>query len=240
VNNGLSTYRLGDGSSNNTYLSACATIYHYNADSLNGDTVLVDFGTGCTGLDGRVRSGKIQYVYTGGRYYRDSGIVINVTPMGYAVDGYAVSGSKTITNKGRINGNMTWNITANFNIVKPNGGGTIIWNTNRVKTLLNTSVVYSGPANPINWPSARVGITGSAWGNSANGTNFTATVTSQLVRDFSCSPFSGQPHRHPFIQGSVDFTPGTKPVRHIDFGNGACDTQATVTINGNTYAITLH
>ncbi len=234
----LSTYKLAEGSPSNTYFTACATISLYNADSLNADTVMVDFGTGCLGSDGRTRVGKIQYVYTGGRFYRDSGIVITVSPIGYSVEGNGITGTKTIKNKGRINGNMTWDITANL-VINKSDGTTVTWNCNRTKTLLNTSTTYNGPSVPITWTQARVGIVGSAWGVSSSGDAYNANVTSQLIRDFSCTPDATRPHRHPFIQGSVDFTPGSKPTRHLDFGPGSCDFNATVTINGNVHNITL-
>jgi hypothetical protein len=45
--------------------------------------------------------------------------------------------------------------------------------------------------------------------------------------------------RRHFTQGTLEHTPGGKATRYIDFGNGTCDDQATVTINGTTYTITL-
>ncbi len=232
--NTLTTYK--GGPEQNFMLTCVQSIIR---DSAN-HTVTVDFGsTPSLCQDGRTRSGKIQYSYTGGTHYRDSGVVITVTPVNYTVDGNQISGTKTIKNLGRINGNFTWNTQANIQIVKANGAGTISWSCNRTKTLLNTSTVYNGPNTPISWAFAKIGITGSANGTTAAGDNFTATVTSQLIRDFTCTPEPSKPHRHPFIQGALDFTPGTKPTRHIDFGSGSCDADATVTINGNTYNITL-
>jgi hypothetical protein len=235
----LTTYKIV--APQNSVLSTCATISLYNSDTTNSDTLLVDFGnSNCVCNDGKIRNGQLRYVYSGGHHYRDSGIVITVTPISYLVEGNQVSGTKTITNKGRISaGNFQWDITSNLTIVKANGGGTLTWSCTRSKVLLNTSSVYSGASNPINWLQARVGITGSASGTTAAGNSYTATITSQLIRDFSCSPSSANPHRHPFIQGSFDFTPSGKPTRTVDFGPGTCDLNATVTINGHTYNITI-
>ena len=240
--------QAGDGSGNslNTYkLEPASTFMLSCAQSVTRDTVnkiiTVDFGANPTiCLDGRTRSGKLQFAYTGGVHYRDSGIVITLTPINYTVDGNQITGTKTIRNLGRINGNFKWNVQANMQIVKANGDGTISWSCNKTKELLNTSAVYFGPNQAIDWKKAKIGITGNANGTTAKGDNFTATVTNQLVRDFACAPDPSKPHRHPFIQGSIDFTPGTKPTRHIDFGNGNCDFDATVTINGTSYNITLH
>lgn len=234
--NSLSTYKTIND--NNTFMLTC--VQSITRDTVN-KIILVDFGTTATTCqDGRTRSGQLKFTYTGGVHYRDSGVVITVTPVNYTVDGNAISGTKTITNLGRIGGNFKWNVTANISIVKAGGGGTISWSCNRTKELLNTSTVYNGPNLPISWLQAKIGISGSANGTTAQGHNFTASTTSQLVRDFTCVPANSPPHRHPFISGAIDFTPDNKPVRHIDFGSGNCDDDATVTINGNTFNIKLH
>ncbi|MFL5753556.1 MAG: hypothetical protein ACJ76F_09125 [Bacteroidia bacterium] len=234
--NSLSTYKTIND--NNAFMLTC--VQSITRDTVN-KIIVVDFGTtASTCQDGRTRSGQLKFTYTGGVHYRDSGVVITVTPINYTVDGNAVSGTKTITNLGRIGGNFKWNITANISIVKAGGGGTISWSCNRTKELLNTSVVYTGAGNPISWLQAKIGITGTANGTTAAGNNYTASTTSQLVRDFTCVPANSPPHRHPFIAGGIDFSPDNKPTRHIDFGNSTCDDDATVTINGNTFNIKLH
>ena len=55
-------------------------------------------------------------------------------------------------------------------------------------------------------------------------------ITSALRKEIGC--------RH-IVSGSLALTPSGKPTRYVDFGTGACDDQATVTINGNVYNITL-
>lgn len=234
----LTSYKI---TPENSVLSTCATVTVYRADTSNADTLLVDFGANnCVCYDGKIRNGQLRYVYSGGHYYRDSGIVITVTPINYSVEGNLVSGTKTIINKGRISsGNFVWEIVSNLTVVKANNGGTVTWNCNRIKTLLNTSTVYNGPSLPISWGQAKIGLMGSANGTTASGLSYTATITNQLIRDFNCSPSSLYPHRHPFIQGTFEFTPSGKYTRKVDFGAGTCDFNATVTINGTTFNILL-
>lgn len=236
VGNSLSTYRNGLDE-NSIFLISCV-------DSIVRDTasatkkITVYFGNR-TCQDGRVRSGALKFSYTNGQRYRDSGVVITVTPINYVVDGYAVTGTKTITNLGRINGNFRWNIVANLSLYNSANPAAITWSCNRTKELLNTATVYNGPNLPISWANAKIGVTGSANGTSSNGTSYSAVIQSQLVRDFTCAPDPARPHRHPFISGVVDFTPGNKPTRTVNFGNGTCDLNATVTVNGNTYNFVL-
>jgi hypothetical protein len=226
----LSSFRYDNEGS---LLSACATITFNNAVNTNNDTLTVDFGTtNCLCSDGRYRRGKIVITYTGGMLYRDSGIVVNFVPSNYFVNDYQIMGTKTVTNRGHIGGQLTWDIVVNGSIIKPNNGGTITFSSTRTRKLLAGETTYNGP---INWAIAKVGVTGSANGTSANGDSYSASIVTQLVRDFSCSA-----NRRHFVSGNLDFTPGSKPTRHIDFGSGACDDIAVVTIGNNTYTVHMH
>jgi hypothetical protein len=168
-------------------------------------------------------------------HYRDSGNVISVSSSNYIVDGNTINiNSKTIKNLGHItNGSLTWSIDANISITKSNGK-TIQCSTKKTKVLL----AGERPNHlPIDWAHAQIAIYGSASGTSANGEGFTASVaqSSWLVRNFNCTG-----SRKYFVAGELDFTPGTKPTRYINFGSGNCDNQATVTISGHVYNVTLH
>lgn len=237
----LSSYR---GSADALILSlSCATITH---DTVNHIVTIAFSGGTCQ--DGRTRSGSLIVNYSastnGATHYRDPGFSCTVTSNNYVVDGNAVNIiNKTITNTTPVGfnpatTNITWRIDAHIQITKASGG-TVEWTCSRDKSLLNTSDtnVYQGAASPIVWSLARVGHTGSANGTCADGESFTATITSMLIRDFGGCVING---KHPIIQGTLDMTKGTRPVRHIDFGNGSCDDQATVTVNNHTRTITLH
>lgn len=235
---GSVSYRLGN--EDVTALS-CAT---YSATGAQVFTLT--FNGSC--LDGHTRTGSLTFDYSastgGATHYRNPGWSCHVTSNNYTIDGNAVTINKTITNTTpNLNAgtNLTWSISGSVSIVKANSGGTVTWNCTRVKTLLNTSdtSVYHGQSIPITWSKAQIGITGNATGTTAKGENFTANITSQLERDMNCSPDPNHLGRHPLVKGSIDFTPGTKATRHIDYGNGNCDLTYTVTINGTTYTLTL-
>jgi hypothetical protein len=239
---GLSSYRLAPGYDAILGLG-CATVTY---DTIN-KIVTLTFSASSTCLDGKTRSGQIIINYSGSavgaRHYRDPGFSCSVTTNHYVVDGNQVNiVNKVITNTTPVgfnpaSTNETWSINADVSIVK-SSGGTFTWNCNRTKTLLNTSdtSIYHGAARPITWSRARVGQMGSANGNTAAGTAFTASITNQLIRDFGGCNISGQ---RPFIQGTIQFTPSGHPTRTIDYGNGTCDLIYTVTVNGVTYTFTL-
>jgi hypothetical protein len=237
----MSNYRLSDADL--ICSLSCATLVW---DSLN-HTVTITFN-GQTCQDGRTRSGSLIVDYSastnGATHYRDPGFSCTVASNNYVVDGNAVNIiSKTISNTTPVgfnpaSTNETWHIDAHIQITKASGGS-IDWTCSRNKELLNTSdhAVYVDASTPITWSLARVGHTGSASGTCADGESFSATITSMLIRDFGGCIVSG---KHPIIQGTLDFTKGSRPVRHIDFGNGSCDNLATVTVNNHVRTITLH
>lgn len=218
----VSSFRTADA--NGLLAASCASI---TVDTLAAaKTITVNFGaTNCVCNDGRARRGSLIISFTG--KYRDSLTVITVSPQNYYVNDNQVTGTKTITNKGHNAAHhLVYEINANIQITKANNGGTISWQTNRQREWLTGE-------NTLQWNDDTYSITGTASGSTSNGNSFSSNITSPLIRNmaFGC-------RRH-FTQGTMEHTPGGKATRYIDFGNGSCDDQATVTINGNTYTITL-
>lgn len=248
VENGtLTEFRTNGGSG--ISIATCATV------SVSGAVITVDFGTtGCLGQDGRKRTGKLFFNLsasspTSAIKYRNPGFKMIVTSQNYVVDSNLVAiNGKTVTNttSPAIGSgpsptiNLTWSVKANVTVTKPNGGGTITWNCDRTKELINTNDpnCYKGQTLPIDWSKAKVKLNGTASGTNAKGESFTAKAI-DLLRDFTCSPSTIYPKRHPFISGKIEYKPGNRPTRYIDYGNGGCDLNATLVINGVTYAITL-
>jgi hypothetical protein len=214
----LSLYK----STQDTLVFGCATVIR---DTLaTPKTITVDFGaTNCLCNDNKTRRGKIIITYTG--MYRDSGTVITHIPQNYFVNDNQITGQKIVTNKGRNNnGNLWYEISVNGTIIKANNGGTVSWNSTRQR------VWISGENTLFNWLDDEYLITGSANGTQANGNTFVITITSPLKVKLNCWNI---------VSGAIKISPQGKSDRLIDYGSGTCDNQATVTINGNTYNITL-
>ena len=208
----------------NAILSSCSVITY---DTLAAaKTITVNFGTSnCLCNDGRNRRGSLIINFTG--RYRDSNTVITVTPQNYFVNDNQVTGSKTITNKGHNAANhLVYEINANITIIKASGAGTITWQSTRQRE-------WIAGESTLAWSDDMYSITGSANGTTANGNSFTSVITSPLIRNMAAGC-----RRH-FTQGTLEHTPSGKATKYIDYGNGTCDDQATVTINGTTYTITL-
>lgn len=221
----VTNYRVGDPNSGGL-LTTCATVTITNANTADQDTITVDFGsTNCACNDGRNRRGKIIVYFTG--LYRDSASTHTITFDNYFVNDNQVMGTKTVTNLGHnANGNLVYDIDVTGTIILANGEGTITWNSQRQREWT------AGESTSV-WYDDMYSITGNATGVSAAGENFTMNITNPLIRNMALGC-----RRH-FTQGTVELTPGTRPMRTIDFGSGACDDIATVTINNHTYTIHL-
>ncbi len=214
-------------------LSNCANIIRQHADSTNADTLLITFGfnngsnstVNCLCADGRYRKGTIKVVYTG--KYRDSLSTHTLSFNNYFVNDNQILGGKIVTNLGRnAAGHPRFSVDVNGSIVLANNGGTITWISNRTREWIAGYTTFG----PGNWNDDVYLISGTASGTSASGNSFTANITSPLKRSLSCRWFES---------GTFDFTPAGKATRTVDYGAGSCDDQATVTINGNVYTVTL-
>lgn len=217
----LSSYLAPLNSDHKSMLSTCATV---TRDTIAVPHIItIDFGTAnCLCSDGRYRRGIINVSYIG--QYRDSASTHTITFANYYVNDNKVTGTKTVVNNGHnAAGNLTYSITVNGQIDKATGG-TITWVSNRTREWIVGE-------NTATWGDDVYLITGSANGTSSNGTAFTITITSPLRKEIAC--------RH-FVSGKFDLTPSGKATRHVDFGTGSCDNQATVTINGHIYNLSLN
>jgi hypothetical protein len=72
-------------------------------------------------------------------------------------------------------------------------------------------------------------ITGNGSGVNRKGNAYTLTIQDPLVVKIACKYIT---------QGIIEFV-NSKKTLEIDYGNGSCDDDATITINGVTYNIKL-
>lgn len=203
-------------------LSQCATVTH---DSLsNPRSLVVDFGaTNCLCADGRYRRGKILVTYTG-RYF-EIGSIKTMTFEEFYRNDNKMEGTRTITNNGLdANGRMNWTVNEqNIKITRSNGN---VHTRNSVRT----RTIIAGSDTPT-WTDDVYEITGSASGVNARGINYTANITKALRRALSCKWIDS---------GTIEITPEGKATRTVDFGNGNCDDQATVSVKNRSRNITLN
>lgn len=197
---------------------SCATV---TRDSIN-HIITYDFHSGCTGADGKVRAGKVIVNYTGTGHF-DPGSSWVVTFDSFYVNTRHVEGTRSVVNNGfNTAGNMNWTITAtNMKITKTDGSWRM-WNSTRNREMV------AGYGDTL-WENDDYLVNGTASGTNSDGESVNC-VLSNLRREHDCNWITS---------GTMEITPASRPVRTIDFGNGTCDDQATVTKNGVSRVITL-
>ena len=216
-----STLNTGDNLGSYKTTSNCATITH---DTMtNPKTIVIDFGnTNCLCNDGRYRKGKILVSYTG--KYKIAGSTHTITFDNYFINNNQIMGSKTVSNMGlNANNQSYFSISVAGKIIKANMTDSIVWNSNRTRTWTQGEATQT-------WTDDVYEITGSGNGSNSHG-SYTMNIVQPLVKALACDWISS---------GKVELQPSGKLLRTIDYGNGNCDNNATVLINGNTYNITLH
>jgi hypothetical protein len=148
----------------------------------------------------------------------------------YFVNDNQVTGTKTVTNMGNNTlGQPYYNIDVNGSLILANSSGTISYKSHRVRTWTN------GYNTPNTWHDDTYSITDQAGAEDtltrANGNIVHNQITSPVIIDMSC--------RWKLVQGTILHTFANSTTATLDYGSGACDAVAAVTINGHTYNINI-
>jgi hypothetical protein len=187
-------------------------------------TVTIDFGAGCMGKDGKMRSGKIVTIFTGPIFV--PGSKTSTTFINYKVDSFEVEGTHTVENTSTSN-NFAWEIKViDGKISNTQNGNWTKWNS--VRDYKQTQ----GNGTPFYALDNVFEITGNSQGSRSNGNSWTSVITQPVIRKTTCAWR---------VKGEITFTRNSNPnAAVLDYGDGTCDNKATVTINGVIYNITLH
>jgi len=203
----------------------CANVTLKTTAGTFPDTLIVDFGTGCTSSgDGIARSGSITYIFSG--KLGTTGTVISATFDNYTVNGYKLGGSYSITNTSPIGGYSLTTQVQNGTITNPNDSSYSFYGT---KTLsLNLPIDTTFLNNTFN-------ITGGyTISNTNTGESLTATVNTPLLKKLSCQYIVSGVIGFAYTKGSAISVNGT-----LDYGDGTCDNTAVVTIGTYVKTVTL-
>lgn len=201
-----------------SYLDSCATVtWSLSDDSTYLDTIVIDYGENTTcESNGRVKRGKLN-IYMNGRF-REQGNSYTVIPENFYVDDHKVEGSKTITNLGLVTGTLNWQYSVNVEegVITTPDNEIIQWESSRTHTwkILQGQMTIEGTANGV----------------ARNGTSYNLAITDPLVIEVGCRWIT---------EGTLELTPDGLDTRSIDYGNGDCDNDATVSINNRDFNINL-
>lgn len=184
----------------------------------------IDFGSAnCLCSDGLERRGKIIATFSGP--YRDAGSIYSITTQNYYVEDWKLVGMKTVTNEGlNTDGNFWYSIEADdVALIHPNGDYTLTWESSRTREWIEGE----GTLSP--WDDVYL-IDGTAHGVDRTGNPYTVAVTDPLRVELIC-PW--------VVSGSLEIRPQDLPTRYVNYGNGNCDGQIDVTVEGETYQLNI-
>jgi hypothetical protein len=217
---------------------ACVTVtvIHLNTTSIFPVKIIVDFGTGCQGRDGRIRSGKIITIYNG--RLTVPGSTSSTTFENYHVDSVWVQGTLLIKNTstpptaGAIPVHQFTFDVINAKLTRPNGNFTE-WTSHRVVTQVEGMLTPTTPLDDV------YVITGNGHGSVHRGTfvcQWESNIFEPLRKRFTCRWIT---------KGKIKVMrrniASTSPwVAILDYGAGTCDNNAVLTVNGVAHPILLH
>jgi hypothetical protein len=186
--------------------------------------ITVDYGTtNYLCQDGRNRRGIIHIETTG--FYRDPGTVVTITFENYYQNDYKVEGTQIVTNQGR---NDDQHLVYTVEI-----------NNGKVTTPLSKVINYeentsrewvAGEETPLNICDDNYFITGTQNGMSSDSITYTLTVQNRLDVLVCCRYIRG---------GILDVDMEGLATITVNYGDGTCDENATVSINNTEYPIVM-
>ena len=205
----------------------CATVIVIPKTENTPGRVTVNFGSGCVGSDGRMRKGIIEWTFT--NRLRIPGAVITTRFTDYGVkkisgDEYVMidnSSSKITTNQNSPESSNSISLVGVINMKMNFSDGTNF-------THAGTKNITVTGLNAGRWAKIHTVLAGSVLtGIDRKGRTYTQTATTDIVRTGACAKLG----IYKPISGIMTITHDNK-TKIIDFGNGGCDGEVSVTING--------
>lgn len=200
------------------------TVEHPDDSTFWPRTVTIDYGEGCVGPNGRVRKGKIITVVNG--RYRDEGYFRTSTFEDFYIDGFKVEGTKTVENMGFNEAQNIW-----FEVKLTGGKVTSPEGNVTTREFERIREWVSGYSTPRFRADDEYMVTGIASGVNRKGQTYTNTITIPLQIALNCRWIKS---------GAIEMVVGDRSEVVLDYGDGACDNQASVSYNGKTWNIKLH
>lgn len=178
----------------------------------------------CTLPNGNVLDGTI--IVSGSLNFDTPSHTISYSFVDFHHNNILIEGNKTIVRSLQSTATLTAvhpvaNMTIDMTVTFPNGN---VYHRegNRVREMIE------GFSTPIIWMDNVFSISGS-WSTTFPAGTRTSTITTPLRVEANC----------PHIVSGVVTTVRNDNTATLNYGNGDCDNQATLTVNGNTTTITL-
>jgi hypothetical protein len=184
-------------------------------------TITVNFGAGCTSGDGITRSGTITFIFSG--RVRSPGTTVSATFTNYTVNSYGLQGTYSVTNTSTLNGIAYTTQVTGGQITYPDAS----W----YKFSGHRSVTQTaGQSTPSDFSDDVYSITESHTCISSTNQTLQDSVTTPLVKAYVCKWVSSG-----ILSFSYNSIGG-----NINFGDGTCDSLATITVGPISLPLIMH
>jgi hypothetical protein len=175
-------------------------------------TVTLDYGTGCTDDEGRNRSGKMTLDV--GKFWEQNS-VIKANFTNFTEERSKLNGSYTITNSNILGAQNLTFVADNIVYTDENGKTTAY-------TIRQTHKQTDGMRTPLNPRDDVYEVTSSMTSTMPDGTKSSWESTTPLIKANNCR----------WIQKGKVTVKMNNETSVLDYGNGTCDDDATITTNG--------
>ncbi|MDX9880643.1 MAG: hypothetical protein RBS73_01170 [Prolixibacteraceae bacterium] len=184
-------------------------------------TMTIDYGTGCTDKDGKLKTGKVIVVKSAP--WNQAGAQRTMTFEDFTVAGVAMAGNRISTNNGVADNiqSFTWN--EDITITRAEGKS-VHRTSNHVRSFIAGFATSTDRSDDI------IQITGSSNVVRSDQTSYSRTIVQPLVRKGDCSYI---------VSGVVEITRANAKKVTMDYGDGSCDDKATVTNGEKTKEVVL-
>ena len=182
----------------------------------------VDFGTsGCADQKGNVRKGKLVFAYDGKRFMPDATVVL--TTDNYSINGIQLEGKRTLTNLTTSTADAP-----RFNVLLEDGKATFADGLFATRET-DITVQWNRAANPLE-DNLQIESSSTASGTTRGGRSYSVSLLEDLVYKRHCGIAVSGVKKY-IIDGEKEVI--------VDYGDGACDREFSLTVNGVTKVITL-
>lgn len=213
-------YELGSTTTSNTVPCFTITVVP-NIPHVFPKTVTIDFGNGCLGRDGKYRKGKIVSIYTNPMVV--PGAKVSTTFVDYYVDSFHIEGTHITENTSTSNMQGWKIIVIDGKVTNTNNNRWRKWNSTKNVLQIEGNGTPHFPLDDV------YKINGNARGSNSAGHTWASLVVDPLIKKFTC-PW--------IVKGKVQLIRDGREAL-LDYGNGNCDNQAIIYINGIPHVITL-
>lgn len=199
-------------------LGGCTEVKIDTTDNPDVDLMTIDFGgSGCLGYDGRIRTGKLLVYFANKVKDTESGYYRRTVFNMYTVDGHRVGGHREMWYNGTgTTGMHSHNIVSVDTIYLPNNTGKVTGSS------LRTREWFQGVSTPQTADDI-YRLTGSGNFIRPKGERYYVEIAKPLVDALNCNWIN---------EGVTNVYPEGATQRVLDYGEGDCDNDAIINVNG--------